>query len=372
MRTGIRCCITSCQTGCLLFAMAFLAMTSLAVSAQELVRPDGLAPKISELQAASRVFRAAVERIRPALVTIESFGGVGTRPGEIGGIRQQGEGNTTGVMLTEDGWIITSTFNFVQRPTAITVITSDGERRLARFHGQDNTRKICLLKIQPDPDRAFAVPELADRADVAAGQWAVVCGVGFGDTTPAISAGIISATGRVGGRAIQTDAKISPACYGGPLVNLQGQLSGICVPMNPQSWSVSAGVEWYDSGIGFAVPVAGNEQLIERLKAGEIVNPAFAGVVIGGTGPKGGVLVGEVVEDGPASKLKISAGTVIVSFDGQPVNSASDFRALLGNFYAGDKVPIGFVLPGADQETSGTIELGTLPEMAKTQQMPGL
>lgn len=206
------------------------------LAAQEIAADE---QRLQAMQLTSKAFRAAAAKIRPALVTIESFGGVSAVQGKIGGIRQQGEGNTTGVMISPDGYIVTSTFNFIQRPPVITVITSDGQRRVAQLLGRDDTRKICLLKIEGVQD--MPVPELVDPANVQVGQWAVSVGVGFGDTNAAVSAGVISAKNRVGGKAIQTDANISPACYGGPLIDLDGRLIGICVPLNPQSQAIGAG-----------------------------------------------------------------------------------------------------------------------------------
>jgi len=202
----------------------------------------------------SKAFRQATKSILPSLVTIESFGGVSAVQGRMGGIRKQGEGNTTGILVSQDGYILTSTFNFIQQPPVITVITSDGERRVANVMGRDDTRKLTLLKIKGVSD--MPVPKIVDLKDVTVGQWVVSLGVGYGDLSPAVSMGIISAKNRIGGRAIQTDANISPANYGGALVDVEGQLMGICVPMNPQSQAISAGVEWYDSGIGFAIPLS--------------------------------------------------------------------------------------------------------------------
>lgn len=332
-----------------------------------LKRPEGLAPRLRDLQAAGVVFRSAIDSVRPALVTIESFGGVSAIPGVIGGIRRQGEGNTTGVMLSPDGWIVTSTFNFVQRPNAITVITSDGERRLAKMYGQDNTRKICLLRVDGRDD--FPCAKLADSGDVFVGQWSLAMGVGFGDSNPSVSAGIVSALGRIGGRAIQTNAKTSPACYGGPLIDVHGRVLGICVPMNPESWSATAGVEWYDSGIGFAIPLAGSEMLLEKLRNSEIINPAFLGVSV--TPAKaGGVEVADVVAGSPAAKLGLVPGTRLVRLGTQPVDTPAGFRRMLMAFTAGESVELEFVLAGAEQHSTGTVTLSVIPELAKQGQRP--
>src|SRR5262249_59547133 len=76
-----------------------------------------------------------------------------------------------------------------------------------------------------------------------------------GNPPASVSYGIISALGRVWGKAIQTDAKISPINYGGPLVDVTGRVQGILIPASPRGEDVTAGFEWYDSGIGFAIPM---------------------------------------------------------------------------------------------------------------------
>ena len=79
--------------------------------------------------------------------------------------------------------------------------------------------------------------------------------VGQVDQMPSVSVGIISALDRIWGKAIQTDAKVSPTNYGGPLIDLYGRVQGVLVPASPQAEGETAGFEWYDSGIGFAIPL---------------------------------------------------------------------------------------------------------------------
>jgi len=107
---------------------------------------------VEAMMLTSKAMRLATEKVKPSLVTIEAYGGVASVQGKIGGIRKQGEGNTTGVIISEDGFVITSTFNFVQKPPIITVITSDGVRRTASLMGRDDIRKICLIKIDDVKD----------------------------------------------------------------------------------------------------------------------------------------------------------------------------------------------------------------------------
>ena len=314
---------------------------------------------IRAMMLTSKAFRDASEKVKPWIVTIESFGGVSTVQGEIGGIRKQGEGNTTGIFISEDGYILTSTFNFVRRPPIITIRTMDGQRRVADMVGRDKTRKICLLKLR-EPVENPQLPELVDPEDLVVGQWAVSVGVGFGDSNPAVSKGIVSATNRISGRAIQTDANVSPANYGGPLVDIEGRLIGVCVPMNPQSQAVGAGVEWYDSGIGFAIPVHGLEDVIERLKKGEDIHPAFLGVQTGpNTDGEGGVLVTEVVDDSAAAEAGIEKGNVIVRIEGTKIKDLMQLRQLLSRFEAGQEIEM-TILDGKIKTVDVT--LGSPPE----------
>lgn len=308
----------------------------------------------------AKAFRSAEAKIAPSLVTIESYGGVGAVQGRIGGIRSQGEGNTTGVVISPDGYVITSTFNFIQQPPIISVIPNDGRRRFAKLVGRDDTRKLCLLKIENV--ESLPVPEMVPVDEIKVGQWAVSLGVGYGDTSPALSMGIISATNRIGGRAIQTDANISPANYGGPLVDIDGRMLGICVPMNPQSQAVGAGVEWYDSGIGFAVPLAGADELIERLKRGERIKPAFLGVQAMPNPSGKGLWIERVVQKTPADEAGLLRGDVILGVNGKEVADMLKLRQVLNRFEAGQEINLTIVKDGETAEQDITVKLGVAPK----------
>ena len=307
--------------------------------------------QLESLQLTSQAFRAATKRAVPSLVSIESFGGSSVKAGRIGGIRKQGEGNTTGVVISPDGYILTSTFNFIREASVVIVKTHRGDERVAKILGRDDTRKICLLKI--DDVAGLVVPEMQPVQDVKVGQWAISLGVGYGDQTPAISMGIISAKNRVGGRAIQTDANISPANYGGPLVDIQGRLIGICVPMNPQSQAVAAGVEWYDSGIGFAVPVDDFAKIIERLKDGQRILPAFVGIETGPVdGP--GMRVNRVVKGSAADQAGLVKGDVLLTIDGEPIDDMLRLRQILNRFEAGQTITVSIKRTVAKPDDGGS------------------
>mgnify|MGYP002623746467 FL=1 len=332
-----------------------------APSDEQLLRGQLLSPK---------AFRAAADKVMPSVVTIESFGGLssGTAKGSIGGIRKPGDGPTTGLVISEEGYVITSTFNFIRQQPIITVVTQDGKRHVAKLLGKDEIRKLCVLKIE-NPENLVAAT-FAPREEVRVGQWAISVGVGFGDAEPAISAGIISARRRISGRAEQTDANISPANYGGPLVDIEGRVLGICVPMNPTSQELGAGVEWYDSGIGFAIPLDDADNVIAAMKAGKTVKPARLGVQVEPGGDDGGVIVKKVMPDSAAAKAKIADGDRITKFGEEEVVDPMHLKTLIGKYAAGDVVKV-----TVDREAMAVVidvELAAAPEKKADDNKPKL
>ena len=99
---------------------------------------------------------------------------------------------------------------------------------------------------------------MVPKRDIVEGQWSIALGRTLDAKraqSPSISVGIISATGRIWGKALQTDAKISPINYGGPLIDIEGRVQGILVPASPQGEDVTAG--FVLTGFFFARDVLG-------------------------------------------------------------------------------------------------------------------
>ena len=314
---------------------------------------------------APKAFRAAADKVLPSLVTIEGFGGLAAGSGIGKGIHAPGEGPTTGVIISSNGYILTSTYNFLRKPPVITVRLPDGQRKVAKLLGRDETRRLCILKV--DGVSGLTVPEFAPRDEAFVGQWVVAMGIGFGDAEPALTAGIISAASRISSKALQTDANLSPANYGGPLIDLDGRIVGICVPLSPGGKQQGAGSEWYDSGIGFAVPIAGNEKFIDAMKEGKTLEHAFLGVRTQPAGsPPLGAIVQKVESGSPAEKAEIKPEDDIVSIDGTRIIDPAHLSIVIGRYVAGDSVEV--VLLRGEEELTITAELAVAP--AQTAPMP--
>lgn len=305
------------------------------------------------------VFQNALHTVGPSIVRIDTIGGAQpvisavdpTGHSRTAPAFRQADGPTTGLVWSADGYILTSSFNFVREPSVATVTLSDGRRFVARLVSRDYAARLALLKIDAYD---LPTPEWIEPADLRPGQWTLAAGYGYGGDGPAVSIGVLSAVSRMSGQAVQTDARISPAHYGGPLFDIEGRVLGVCVPMGPGDDEL-AGVEWYDSGIGFAIH---RDQLLRRMPRlikGEDLQRGLLGInldlrrrVVGDatgdvadTPPEDGVLITEEPR-GPAAEAGLKAGDVITLIDGAPTPSLIDFKRAVSLKAAGDKVSVSY------------------------------
>lgn len=304
---------------------------------------------------AEAAIKAAVARVAPSVVRIETSGGTelvgggGDGPGRSGGVRK-GLGPTTGLVVASDGYVITSAFNFANKPASIYVsIPGRKEKLVARVVANDTTRMLALIKVDA---KGLPVPTAIPKGDLRIGQWAVAVGRALGvdeNAPPSVSVGIISALGRMYGKAVQTDAKVSPVNYGGPLVGVDGRVQGVLVPASPRGDSDAAGVEWYDSGIGFAIPLEDVFRVLPRLREGKELRRGLLGITAKSddvyTEP---VVVGTVSPDSAAAKAGIKVGDRIVRLDGKPVANFSQLQHVLGPKYEGDVIAVGLSRDGKE------------------------
>lgn len=278
-------------------------------------------------------FRAAAARVAPSVVAIETIGGL-DRLGEL----IVGTGPTCGVIVSDDGYVISSTFNFAHKPASIIVSLNDGRRAPAKLVARDEVRKLVLLKIDA---QKLPVAEAAPESDIAVGIWSIAIGRSFEAEKPNVSVGIISAVNRIWGKAIQTDAKISPANYGGPLVDIRGRVLGVLVPMSPNEKDDESGVEWYDSGIGFAVTMQHIERVLPRLKKGEdlkagVIGIRFKGKNIYADPP----VIQQARANSPAYTAGLRRGDRIKAVQGKPVELQVQVMEAIQSRYAGDKLKL--------------------------------
>jgi S1-C subfamily serine protease/predicted esterase len=290
-----------------------------------------------------KAMKDASRKVAPSVVQILTQGGADqVVVGSKGLTFRKALGPTTGVIVGADGYVISSAFNFVNNPTAILVhVPGHKEPYLAKRVATDRSRMLTLLKIDA---RGLPVPAATPRKELQVGQWAIALGRTLDakrEHPPAVTVGIISALGRVWGKAIQTDAKISPINYGGPLLDVQGRVQGILVPASPSADDETAGFEWYDSGIGFAIPMEDINAVLPRLQKGKDLKKGLLGVRMKGTDRFADVPeVAEVLPDSSAARAGLKAGDVITEIDGHAVVNMAQIMHGLGTKYEGDKISL--------------------------------
>ena len=303
----------------------------------------------------------------------ELFGynyGYGT-PQDQGGQELQMYSQGSGVVLSEDGYIITN--NHVVEGGAAYKVTVAGETYDAELVGTDASSDVAVLKAK---DASGLTPmDIGDSDNLTIGEWVMTLGSPFG-LEQSVATGIVSATSRSqimdatesmqsGGSGevtiypnmIQTDAAINPGNSGGALVDDEGKLIGINTLITSYSGNYS--------GVGFAIPVNYAINLAQQIIAGQEPTHAQLGVSLStvsaqaaqryGLAVDTGAYVAGVSENSGAAAAGIVPGDIITAFDGQPVESASDLMLDVRTKNPGDTVTLTVNSGGQEKEVQVTL-----------------
>lgn len=297
-----------------------------------------------------RAFRAAVERVAPAVVRVEAVGVSATGDGAEAA---PASGPSTGLVVGAEGWIIATEFA-VPRDLAEAIVVLQPAaggataRAAAKVVGRDVSRGIVLLKVDP-PFPLAAVTTAVPRSELAVGQWTIAVGRAWAAAAPNVAVGVLSATDRAWGKAVQTDAAVSPANYGGPLVDIEGRVIGILAPLPADTAGMSQGTELYDSGIGFAVPLADVLRVLPKLKQAATLSPGLLGITYRSRDTMTGAPTIATVRAGsPAALAGLRPGDRIVEAAGRPTSRIAAVRHALVPLYAGDTIDLVVERPRED------------------------
>jgi serine protease Do len=317
-------------------------------------------------------FSDLVRREKPAVVNVSTtqvlsdkfhkdlFRGFGHNGPEDGpkGFKSQSLGS--GFIISKEGLILTN-HHVVENAERIVVRLSDDREFTAEVIGKDSKTDLALIRIQGNGD--FPVAALGDSDDLEVGDWVVAIGNPFG-LEQTVTAGIVSAKGRVIGSGpyddfIQTDASINPGNSGGPLFNLKGEVVGINTAINASG-----------QGIGFAIPINVAKTLLPQLRDTGKVTRGWLGVMIQdvtgdlaksfGLKERGGALVADVTDGGPAALGGVERGDVIMEFDGKKIARMKDLPILVAGTSVGKTVTLKMVRDGKEKQAE--IRIGKLEE----------
>ena len=298
----------------------------------------------------------------PYLVRIETIGGH-----EKVGSEFANEGTSTGILLDREGYVITGAFNFLHDPTAIVLVFPDGTKKVAQKIATDYLRMLTLLKANDFTGSELKQLPMRSKASIKVGERCIAVGAVLNPAEPNVALGIISGKDRIWGKAIQTDAAIGPNNYGGLLMDLEGNVLGIPVPLSMVSRDLTAGAEMYDAGVGMAIPWEDMLVQLPRLKEGKDLLPGSAGFLF----KDNQTFIGEPVitsvrPDSPADKAGLKVGDRIVQIDDIPMPTALGVAKNLRLRYTGETLTIVFLREGTEQ----TISLTTTEAKKNEKQEP--
>ena len=256
---------------------------------------------------------------------------------------RNGSATGTGIIISEDGYIITNA-HVVEDAVSVMIVDSEMNEYSAEIVGSDAQTDIAVLKI----DETGLTPcEFGSSSNIRIGELTVVIGnpLGF-ELYGSMSSGIISGLNRsitIGEKKmtlIQTTASITNGNSGGPLINAYGQVIGI----------TSAKVaSIYGENLGFAIPIDNAIPIINDLmQYGYVTGRPMIG--ISGEDitsimsmfyriPEG-VYVRFITPDSGAELAGIKAGDIIIGADGETVTTMDDLNEIKNRFSAGDTITL--------------------------------
>lgn len=269
----------------------------------------------------------------------------------------------SGIIITDDGYVVTNAHVIGNSKTAylIQIVTFDGKTYNAGVVGFDSRTDLALLKM--DDAKNLKAAEFGDSDDAQIGEDIIVVGNPGGlDYQNTTTKGVISAVNRGVSQSslvkyIQTDAAINPGNSGGPLVNNYGQVIGIAT-----SKIVS---ETYE-GMGFAIPSKTTKEIVDNLmRKGYVedrVKIGITGVAINSqtasaVGCPQGILIQEIIENGPCDNTNLKVEDIIVEADGEEIKNFSDIYEVLEHHKPGDRIEIEYYRPSTGKNDKVTITL---------------
>jgi serine protease Do len=242
-------------------------------------------------------------------------------------------GQGSGIIIRPDGYILTNG-HVVEDAENIEVRLRDGRVFKATVRGVDAPSDVAVIKIDA---KDLPVAKLADSSRTRVGEFAIAIGapfaldytVTFGHVSAKDRSNIVDegeGSGMLDQNFIQTDANINPGNSGGPLVNVDGEVIGI-----------NTLIRGLRTGIGFAIPSNLARQVADKLISEGRFPRSWLGIQIESLrenpdfrelvpGVKDGVVVREVIADGPAAKSDLKPADVITAIDGKTVVTSDQLK----------------------------------------------
>ena len=269
--------------------------------------------------------------------------------GSRGGQQQEQIGTGSGVIISEDGYIVTNN-HVIKDASELEVTLNNNKVYKAKLIGTDSKMDIALLKI--DADGKLPYSTFADSDQVKVGEWVLAVGNPY-NLTSTVTAGIVSAKARnldtKGIQSfIQTDAAVNPGNSGGALVNTRGELIGINTMISSPTGSYA--------GYSFAVPSNITRKIIEDIMEFGNVQRGILGVegseLTGnyskelGIKDTEGFYINKVNKNSGAEKAGLKKGDIIKKLDNQKISSYAELSGFINTKRPNDKVNVTYERDG--------------------------
>ncbi|MFD2080640.1 putative serine protease PepD [Actinopolymorpha cephalotaxi] len=298
----------------------------------------------------------------------------------------QGTGNGSGIVLSDDGLILTN--NHVAAAGSqggrLSVTFNDGKTVKASVVGTDPTTDLAVIRA--NRKSGLHPAQLGRSSDLSVGQNVVAIGSPLG-LSGTVTSGIVSAKNRPvrssdSGSdqsssntvidAIQTDAAINPGNSGGALVNMAGQVVGINSAI--ATLGSSMGGQSGSIGVGFAIPIDEARPIAKELIANGRAEHAQLAVSVTATSGNDGVGNGASLQavnaGGAADKAGLRKGDVITKVDDRQISDPDSLIAAVRSYRPGDKVTVTYVRGGTSKTVDVTLgtDGGKTPQPQQNQQ----
>jgi len=266
-----------------------------------------------------------------------------------GGQQQEQIGTGSGVIISEDGYIVTNN-HVIKDATELEVTLNNKKAYKAKLIGTDAKMDIALLKIDSEDKLPYST--FADSDQVKVGEWVLAVGNPY-NLNSTVTAGIVSAKARnldTNGiqSFIQTDAAVNPGNSGGALVNTRGELIGINTMISSPTGSYA--------GYSFAIPSNITRKIIEDIMEFGNVQRGALGIVgneINGQTSKElglketqGYYISKVLKNSGAEKAGLHKGDVILKLDSQTITSFPELTGYISTKRPNDKINVTILRDG--------------------------
>lgn len=262
-----------------------------------------------------------------------------------------GDGSGSGVIVSEEGLVMTAAHVSTGVGKEVTVDMPDGTKLKAETLGLDSETDAALIQITEKlPDgKPYPFVEINKADDTKLGDWIFSLGHsgGFDKERGAVSR--IGRLVRVANTTLQTDGALIGGDSGGPLFDMDGRLIGIHSRVGPQI------------PVNMHVPVKVFTDNWERMLKSEFIGEGpfvdkpekgkgFLGIA---TKPaEGGIEVTKVGKKSPAEEAGFKEGDLLRTLNGEKLDSREKLQSILAELAAGDKLVFEITRDGKDENVN--------------------